>query len=79
MDKFLDKRKIEALKQKYPSGTRVEAVYVSADPIKKVEGGDRGTVEYVDNAGGIHINWDKSGKAILLHGTDGYTLIEEEE
>lgn len=79
MGKFLDRHEIEELKQKYPKGTRVEAVFVSKDPFKIVEGGDRGTVKFVDDAGGIHVNWDKSGSLTLIHGVDSCRLIEEEE
>ena len=75
MGKFLDKQEIKELKKKYPKGTRVEAVYISDNINQRVEGGEKGTVEFVDNAGGIHINWDKSGRSVLLHGKNNCKLI----
>ena len=79
MRAFLEKKDIEELKRKYPKGSRVEAVYVEKDPLKDVKSGVKGSVMFVDDAGGIHVKWDKWGQLTLIHGVDSCVLIDLEQ
>jgi hypothetical protein len=47
----------EAIKRQYPKGTRVRLVYTD-DPYTKLVVGTEGTVNFVDDSGTVHINWD---------------------
>jgi len=50
---------IEKLKQRFPEGTRIELIYIN-DDFCKLKKGDKGTVEYVDDIGQIHVQFDES-------------------
>lgn len=70
----MDKSLLDALKQKYPTGCRVELEEmddVQAPPI-----GTRGTVKGVDDTGGIMVNWDSGGSLKALFGIDRVKRIE---
>ncbi len=57
------------LRERYPSGTRVELVYMN-DPYSKLKPGDQGTVNFVDDAGTVHINWDCGSTLGAAYGED---------
>ena len=46
------------LRNMYPPGCRVELEDMEADPYVKLSPGDLGTVQFVDDAGQIHVSWD---------------------
>jgi len=56
-------------KAKYKAGTRVELVQMD-DPYPKLKKGDKGTVLFVDDAGGVHIQWDNGSTLAALRGVD---------
>ena len=55
--KTIPKETLEMLREKYPTGTRVELVHMD-DPYTSLTTGDKGTVKHVDDMGTIHISWD---------------------
>lgn len=57
MSKFPSKETVAALRETYKKGQRVVLAKMD-DPYSKLQVGDKGTVDYVDDAGGIHIAWD---------------------
>jgi len=54
---FPSKAAVEARRARYTPGCRIELVAMD-DPFSKLKPGDQGTVKFVDDAGGIHIDWD---------------------
>ncbi len=59
---------LAALREQYPSGTRVELLRMDdpqAPPI-----GTRGTVRGVDDTGSIMVAWDSGGSLNVLYGVD---------
>ena len=50
-------------KEQYPNGTRLELISME-DP-QAVPPGTRGTVQFVDDVGSIHMNWD-NGRTLAL-------------
>ena len=46
--RFPRKEIVEAVRARYPKGTRVELVFMD-DPYSRLKPGDRGTVEFVDD------------------------------
>lgn len=50
---------IERLKRKYLEGTRIELIHIN-DDYCKLKKGDKGTVEFVDDIGQIHVQFDDS-------------------
>lgn len=60
---------IARLRAQYPAGCRVELVSMN-DPYTTLKQGDCGTVDFVDDAAGIHINWDNGSTLAAVHGED---------
>ncbi len=60
---------LKMLRETYPKGTRVELIEMS-DPYRVMPPGLKGTVEFVDDAGGIHISWDNGSSLAAIHGID---------
>lgn len=75
---FPSKEIIESNRQRYPAGTRVELVQMN-DPYAKLQPGDRGKVIGIDDAGGIHIQWDSGSSLAAIIGEDVIRKVEEEE
>ena len=57
------------LRKEYPVGTKVELIEM-CDPYRYLPAGLKGTVYYVDNAGGIHIDWENGSTLAAIHGID---------
>jgi len=72
--KTISKEVITMLREKYPSGTRVELVRMD-DPYTSLTAGDKGTVKYVDDMGTIHISWDCGSSLGAVYGVDIITKI----
>ena len=72
--KTISKETLAMLREKYPSGTRVELVNMD-DPYTKLTTGDKGTVKHVDDVGTIHISWDCGSSLGAVYGVDIITKI----
>ena len=68
-NEFPDQRVVDRLCKIYPSGTRVELVRME-DPYTTLKPGDTGRVVHVDDAGSIHIQWDKGSGLAAIYGVD---------
>ena len=55
-------------------GTRVRLV--SMDDVQAPPAGTEGTIQYVDDAGTIHVQWDTGGSLGLVPGADEWELVE---
>ena len=73
---FPDKARLEAYRARYPKGTRVALVRMD-DPYTRLRPGDKGTVLYVDDAGGAQITWDNGSSLAAILGVDIITILEE--
>ncbi len=60
---------LKQLREIYPAGARVEVVSL-CDPYRDMPADLKGTVLHVDDAGGIHVNWDNGSTLAALHGID---------
>lgn len=72
---FLDETILRQLRARYPQGTLVEMVKMD-DPYTTLCPGDRGTVVFVDDAGGIHINWNNGSTLAAIAGVDIIRKVE---
>lgn len=79
MGRFLDKEEIQKRKHQYSTGDRVKAVYQSKESDGEEEHIKQGTVRYVDDTGGIHIEWDTGERTVLIHSKQYEIQLEEEE
>jgi hypothetical protein len=58
-------------------GKRIELISTT-DPYTGLKPGDLGTVDFVDDLGTIHINWDNGSQLGLVPGEDQYKIVEDE-
>ena len=66
----ISKEALQALRERYPAGTRVELVHMD-DPFNtKLTPGCRGTVRIVDDVGTIHVRWDCGSGLGVVYGED---------
>ena len=72
------KEELEALREKYPQGCRVELVKMD-DPYREMPPGLRGTVESVDDSGSIHVRWDNGSGLAVIFGEDHAVKIGDGE
>ena len=66
--RMITKEQLEALRSRYPAGTRVELLQmddVQAPPI-----GTKGTVTGVDDTGRLMVNWDNGSGLNVIYGID---------
>ena len=64
--KYPNKDYIEHLRRKYPPGTRLQLSCMEDD--FPVPPGSMGTVECIDDAGQIHVDWDCGRSLALIPG-----------
>ncbi len=72
--KTIPKETLAMLREKYPTGTRVELVHMD-DPYTSLTTGDKGTVKHVDDMGTVHISWDCGSSLGAVYGVDIITKI----
>ena len=73
---YMMQMKGEMCKNMYPKGTRIELIHMD-DPYNPIEPGTKGTVEYVDDMGTIHMKWDNGRTLGLVAGEDSFKVIQE--
>ena len=61
-------------KEMYPKGTRIELISMD-DPFAPIEPGTKGTVEFVDDMGHIHMKWDNGRTLTLVPSEDSFKKI----
>ncbi|WP_279139367.1 DUF4314 domain-containing protein [Faecalicoccus pleomorphus] len=71
-------RQVERLRELYPPGTKIQCIKMD-DPYHAVALGSIGTVDYVDDAGTIHISWENGSSLELIPGEDHFKIIEKSE
>ena len=71
---FNDKQ-VKEIKNKYITGTRIKLNYMSDD--YGVESGTFGTVDFVDDEGQIHMNWDNGRTLALIPNLDNFEIVEK--
>lgn len=67
---------VDAIKEMYPQGTRIELIHMD-DPYAPVPSGTKGTVEFVDDMGQIAMRWDNGRTLALIPEVDEFKIIEE--
>lgn len=66
--RMISREALQALRERFPKGTRVELVKMNdpqAPPI-----GTKGTVRGVDDIGSIMVTWDSGGSLSVVYGED---------
>lgn len=68
---------INRIKSLYPTGTRLKCVEMN--DTQAVPTGTLGTVEFVDDMGTIHVNWDNGSSLGLIVGEDSFEIIKHQD
>ena len=75
---IIKKEELEALREKYPPGCRVELVKMD-DPYRKMPPGLQGVVTGIDDSGSIHVDWQNGSSLAVIFGEDHAVKIEDGE
>ena len=76
MGDFIPKAALEERRATYGKGARVELV-VMDDPYATLKPGDLGTVDFVDDAGTVFVNWDCGSQLGAVYGADEIRLLSK--
>ena len=71
-------RYAERMQKQYPEGTRLVLNSMN-DPYAPVPPGTRGTVDFVDDAGQIHMKWDNGRTLAIVPSEDDFRKLTDEE
>lgn len=71
-------RQVERLRELYPPGTKIQCIKMD-DPYHAIAPGSIGTVDYVDDAGTIHMSWENGSSLGLIPGEDCFKIIGQSE
>ena len=65
---------LKKLREDYPEGCTVELVEM-CDPYREMPAGMRGVVQFVDDAGGVHVAWSNGSSLAALHDIDAIRRV----
>ena len=68
---------VAEMKKKYPKGTRIELIEMKGN--FSVEKGTRGTVDFIDDIGTVHIIWDNGRTLGLIVERDKFKIVKDNE
>ena len=75
---FISKEALKRIREAYTEGARVELTRMS-DPYRTgLVPGCRGTVQFVDDMGTIHVSWDIGSSLGVVYGEDSCRIIQDE-
>ena len=74
--RLIGKDTLQALRERYPAGTRVELVQM--DDAQAPPVGTKGTVRGVDDMGSIMVAWDNGSHLNVIYGEDQVRKISGE-
>lgn len=78
MNGFPTRQQVERIKEKYPPGTKIRMVSMS-DPYAPIPSGIEGIVDFVDDIGTLHCNFENGRSLGVIVGEDSFSVIEPEE
>ncbi len=78
MTHIISKEALQALRERYPKGSRVELVHMDDPYNRKLVPACKGTVVAVDSIGTIHVAWDCGSSLGIVYGEDSCRKVVEE-
>ena len=70
----MDRKMVNFIKEQYPPGTRIR-LNSMGDPYAPILPGTDGEVDFVDDAGSLHMKWDNGRSLALIPGEDSFTVL----
>lgn len=68
--------RVKMIREQYPPGTRIQLMQMN-DPYAPIASGEEGAVDFVDDAGQIHMKWDNGRSLALIPGEDSFSKIPQ--
>ena len=78
MGYIVKKEELEALREKYPQGCRVELVKMD-DPYREMPPGLQGVVTGIDDSGSIHVDWQNGSSLAVIFREDECRKVEGDD
>lgn len=72
------RRQADRMQALYPAGTRVLLIHMD-DPYAPVPAGTRGTVDFVDDIGQLHMTWDNGRTLAIAPEADQFRKLTPQE
>lgn len=72
----ISKETLQALRDKYTKGSRVELLHMDDPYNTKLVPGSKGTVQGVDDMGTIHVRWDCGSSLGIVYGEDSCKKLD---
>lgn len=60
------------------TGKKVKLIKM-VDPYTDLKSGDMGVIDFVDDAGQIHVSWENASHLAWIPGVDEYEIIDDQE
>ena len=73
MNGFMSAEQVARIRKAYPKGTRIVLISMD-DPYTKLKPGDKGTVQFVDDAGQLQMKCDSGSTLALIPGEDSFRV-----
>ncbi len=73
---FPNKEELQKIRDTYKPGTLIELEKMD-DPYTSLKAGNRGTVDFVDDAGQIHMKWETGSSLAIIPGVDVFRIVSE--
>ena len=68
------KAEVERMRKVYPKGKRIVLISMD-DPYAHPDPGEKGTVEFIDDIGQIHVKWDCGSSLAIIPGVDQFRML----
>lgn len=75
----ISKETLQALREKYTVGSRVELLHMDDPYNTKLVPGSKGTVQGVDDMGTIHVRWDCGSSLGVVYGEDSCRKVDDSD
>lgn len=76
MLKVITREQLKLYRERYQNGTRVKLILMTDPYNNELLPGATGTVDFVDDLGTVHVNWDNGSTLGLVYREDYFEIID---